>query len=614
MKTVHKILIKFLLLWFAKQSLATEQQTTNIVLMGEQGVGKTSLLSTLYNLAKGIDDVEHLECAAPIVQGNGILRSVSLDQFRCYQDSQISDNTSSAESQTQKVLEYTFETPERIYRIFDTPGFSASADENDHIAELIVEVFEEYPIHAVILVGNPANGCRSTAAVKTFMDSLTSQCGLSKEAFSKNTALCATRCANSSQANNLRQLFHELNIDLESAPIFRFANDPVFVEPCKLRGNVEDIESLEKILLSPRYQKKNRALSLEQRSNMVIDKLKTIWTKNQGNFEEMKAFLEAIESPIISSKLKAMRSSYRSLDSAISKSVSLLRRKDACGSKKVCMDHKKCEINTSMADKQLLLKEKQEKKSQTPGTIDAKTSVQSVYNFKTQTYCKSDCGLDDIKWKPLDGPIVRFVRTNAAATTCTLGSTLAGCGSFIAKPLARATGAGAGAAVEAGAGSTIAAAAPYIGAAVGGVAAVGAVVVAADYGFGHIENGCPHCTYDKNLHEQKSEDVMRPIENPSIKIIDEQISGIESDIARLSSELQAIEASSNEEENEINQLVTELDQQKKQIRDALTSLLELGNSMNLDAILRRSTEPGDMSRAEFTEYLKGLLAELEITE
>uniref|UniRef100_A0A1I7YJ34 G domain-containing protein n=1 Tax=Steinernema glaseri TaxID=37863 RepID=A0A1I7YJ34_9BILA len=165
-------------------------EPTTIVLLGETGVGKSTLVNGIYNYLK-FDSLEEAESYDDLCYLIPAQFHYGDETVRIGDDLNENLNTTGA-SVTQRPKAYQFSVGDKKYRIIDVPGIgdSRGAEQDQKNFNMIIEEINKYEkIHAFCIL-MPSEGARMTVAMKYCIHELLSN--LHKDA-SKNIVFCFTK-------------------------------------------------------------------------------------------------------------------------------------------------------------------------------------------------------------------------------------------------------------------------------------------------------------------------------------------------------------------------------------------------------------------------------------
>ena len=167
----------------------------NLMIMGETGAGKSSVINLLYNLvANDIDGLRRGEIHFPIGT-----RDDDREQFQQnvpeFEAQNAEAEVPGNESQTQSWGQYTVENQDYLLTIYDTPGFNdtgANQDPHALAVDNIIECFEDSDtkVHALAFVV-PSGFARGTETFRTIVNRLN---GIIHENFRRNIIFLITKC------------------------------------------------------------------------------------------------------------------------------------------------------------------------------------------------------------------------------------------------------------------------------------------------------------------------------------------------------------------------------------------------------------------------------------
>ena len=409
----------FFILFISASSYASAQEL-NILIVGQQGVGKTSLISTLYNLTLG-RSIDSLECVAPIVEGDKIVRDCSVEEYMPFRGTQLSENINSATSQTSTVLKYTANYEDIIkVNFFDSPGFSSSNEPNSddkqsnaEIAELISDVLQEEEIHLVLLVFRQGSSDRMCQQYTSMIEKLVIDCGLDKDTIVAHFVACVNGCGINSNIGGVKQLL-EATPHMDSIKLARFENRPINFDMSRYQSEEGYRSLVEKSLLTRREMAK---LSPEARQEKVMEKLSKDWKVNQGTRNAFQSFLEEAVSqdPINGALVKERKERLTKLRSLFSQLLSAKVEKSLI---QTLLDNSSQRLQNLNDKKACLVKDSTCCKSQLknePEKISVKKTIRSTKNKKTGKICYKDTPFESAPWGLVETRTINRLRDHMSS-------------------------------------------------------------------------------------------------------------------------------------------------------------------------------------------------------
>ncbi|CAF3318454.1 unnamed protein product [Rotaria socialis] len=140
--------------------MTSASEPKRFILLGDAGVGKSSLINFLYNMSYGTKDPKNIFCTSPQVKLSipcaNWLDCLDKKYRNKHSERDINDQI---QSQTQKCMTYSFRTADFYLELIDTPGFNDTNgfDVDERNLDCIEKTLKQLPfLNGIIIVINGA--------------------------------------------------------------------------------------------------------------------------------------------------------------------------------------------------------------------------------------------------------------------------------------------------------------------------------------------------------------------------------------------------------------------------------------------------------------------------
>ncbi|KAK0416106.1 hypothetical protein QR680_012299 [Steinernema hermaphroditum] len=264
----------------------------NIVLLGEVGAGKSTLINSIFNYLayKNLEEAANSELKIPIPTSfllkddKGIRQRVSVGK-KSDNENDVYGETS---TQRTKTYEFMHHNENKFYRVIDTPGVGdcRGIEQDKKNFEMIIQEIKKYAkIHAFCIL-IPAYAARLEVAVQYFIEKLLTQ--LNQDA-AKNIVFCITKSwmnshrfdqLNRALASHIEKVESEKNVRIALKTMYHFNNES-FKFLCA-RQNGVSCPQLDEFATSWNMSSKNTLRLLN-----YVSSLEPYWTQKEDKMKEI---------------------------------------------------------------------------------------------------------------------------------------------------------------------------------------------------------------------------------------------------------------------------------------------------------------------------------------